>query len=153
MEKQLHDQIVSIIDDVNDMTIATVREDGFPHATTVSYINEGLTIYFMTSANAQKAKNIAFSNKVSLTIDRAYRSWNDIESLSMGALASSVLDSAEKEKVGNLLLNKFPEAAKYEPETNIELAFFRIEPVVISLLDYKKGFGHTELVELDRRAV
>ncbi len=27
------------------------------------------------------------------------------------------------------------------------MALFRIEPSVISLLDYRKGFGHTDLVE------
>jgi hypothetical protein len=29
-----------------------------------------------------------------------------------------------------------------------EMAFFRVDPVVISLLDYAKGFGHTELCEM-----
>ena len=87
MNKELRDQIVSIIDDVNDMTIATVREDGFPQATTVSYVNDGLTIYFMTAEDAQKAKNIARNGKVSLTINRDYQNWNEIEGLSMGALA------------------------------------------------------------------
>lgn len=147
MDKKLSEQIVSIIDDVDNMTIATVREDGFPQATTVSYVNDGLTIYFMTAADGQKARNIARNNKISLTIDRDYESWDDIEGLSMGALAMPVSDPAEREKIGNLLLEKFPQAAQYEPEVDIDLAFFRIEPKVISLLDYKRGFGHTELVE------
>ena len=151
MDKKSRDQIVSIIDDVDDMTIATVREDGFPQATTVSYVNDGITIYFMTPSNAQKAQNIARSNKVSLTINREYKSWDEIEGLSMGALAISVNDPAEQEKIGNLLLEKFPQAAQYEPVYGAEeigIAFFRIEPVVISILDYTKGFGHTELVDL-----
>ena len=151
MNQKLRDQIVSIIDDVNDMTIATVREDGFPQATTVSYVNDGMTIYFMTPSDAQKARNIARNNKVSLAIDRDYESWDDIESLSMGALAIAVTDPAEQEKIGTLLLTKFPQAAQYEPAADdeaISLAFFRIEPVVISLIDYKKGFGHKELVKL-----
>lgn len=148
MRKELREQIISIIDDVQDMTIATVREDGYPQATTVSYMNDGLTIYFMTAADGQKARNIHRSNKVSLTINRNYQSWDDIEGLSMGALATAISDPNEKENIGALLLKKFPQAAQYEPAEDIELAFFRIEPKVISLLDYKKGFGHTELVEL-----
>jgi hypothetical protein len=35
MDKAIRDQIISIIDDVDDMTIATVREDGYPQASTV----------------------------------------------------------------------------------------------------------------------
>jgi len=46
-------------------------------------------------------------------------------------------------------LKKFPEAANYEPDDKtVGVAFFRIEPTVVSLLDYKKGFGHTELFEV-----
>ena len=148
MDKKLREQIISIVNDVNDMTIATVRKDGFPQATTVSYINDGLTIYFMTPADGQKAQNIARNNKVSLTINRDYQNWDNIEGLSMAALAMSVSDQKEKEKIGNLLLQKFPQVAQYEPAEDIELAYFRIEPKVISVLDYRKGFGHTELVEL-----
>ena len=51
----LREQITSIIDDAQDMTIATVREDGYPQATTVSYANDGLIIYFGASAESQKA--------------------------------------------------------------------------------------------------
>jgi len=148
MKTALKDQIISIIEDVDDMTIATVREDGFPQATTVSYMNDGLTLYFMTGAEGQKAQNITCNNKVSLTIDRPYDSWDEIEGLSMGALASLVTDPKEQEKIGKLLLKKFPQAAEHQPskELVMNLAFIRIVPKVISLLDYKKGFGHTELV-------
>lgn len=150
LDQTLRDQVISIIDDVDDMTIATVRDDGFPQATTVSYVNDGMTIYFMTPSNAQKARNIAESNKVSLTINRDYESWDEIEGLSMGALAIAVDDPTEQEKIGKLLLTKFPQAAQYEPadgDDTISLVFYRIEPVVISLLDYKKGFGHTALMK------
>jgi len=149
MDKGLMDQVISILNDVDDMTIATIREDGFPQATTVSYMNDGINIYFMTAEDAQKAQNLAQNNKVSLTINRDYQSWDDIEGLSMGALANRVSDSEEKERIGQLLMNKFPQAAQYgPPEEEINLAFFHIEPKIISILDYKKGFGHTELVEL-----
>lgn len=150
MDARLRNQIISIIDDVDDMTIATVREDGFPQATTVSYISDGPVIYFITSADAQKAQNIARNNKISLTINRAYESWNEIEGLSMGGLAIPVTDPKELEKIGSLLLKKFPQAAQYVLVVGgkIELSHFRIEPKVISVLDYKKGFGHTELVEM-----
>ena len=148
MDKQLRDQIVSIIDDVNDMTIATVREDGFPQATTVSYVNDGFTIYFMTAEDAQKAQNIRRNGKVSLTINRDYQNWNEIEGLSMGAMAKVIDDPGEKEKIGKLLVEKFPLAVEFEPPDDTEFACFRIEPKGISILGYRKGFGHNELVEL-----
>jgi len=37
-------------------------------------------------------KNIAISNKISVTIKRNYRNWEDIEGLSMGATAERLSD-------------------------------------------------------------
>jgi len=148
MDKAKRAQIVSIIDDVNDMTVATLRPDLYPQATTVSYVNDGLTIYFGTSPDSQKAKNLAWNNKVSLTIDRPYETWNEIEGVSMGAEVSPVTDAAEVRKVGELMLGKFPQLASFVPDGASTLALFRVEPKFISLLDYSQGFGHTELFTL-----
>ena len=149
MDEEQRDKILSIIDNVNDMTIATVRDDGYPQATTVSFVHDGLTIYFMTTADSQKAQNIAKNNKVSLTINRDYKNnWDAIEGLSLGGIAIPVLDVNEQEQMGMALLKKFPQAEKYAKDFDVAPAFFRVEPQVISLLDYKKGFGHTETIEV-----
>lgn len=148
MDQKLRDQIVSIIDDVDDMTIATVREDGFPQATTVSYANDGLIIYFGASADSQKVRNIARCNKISATINRQYNRWDEIEGLSLGGIAVLISDPEEQDKVGKEFFKKFPQIAEYVPTGTEYGALFRIEPKVISILDYRKGFGHTELVEL-----
>ncbi len=140
-------QITAIIDDVDDMTIATLRADGFPQATTVSYFNDGETIYFATSPDAQKAENIAHNDRVSVTINRPYKNWNEIEGLSIGAKARRLTDPEDFQKASELLLKKFPQAVEYADESTGDVSFFRLEPVVISILDYSKGFGHTELVE------
>lgn len=149
MEHAFLKQIISIIDDTDDLTIATVREDGFPQATTVSYMNDGMTIFFGTTSDSQKAKNIALNNKVSLTVNRPYKTWDDIVGLSLGGYATAITDSAKIEKVAKLMFEKFPQVAQYassEDEENV--TFFRVTPTVISLLDYRKGFGHTDLVEV-----
>ena len=146
MDRSIEEQIMAIIDDVDDMTIATIRDDGYPQATTVSYVNDGLVIYFGTSVTSQKAGNLGHCDKVSLTINRAYETWNDIEGLSIGGRATQVTDPAEQAKVGRLMFEKFPLIMNYVAvdESMAELALFRIVPEVTSLLDYAKGFGHTE---------
>lgn len=150
MDTKAREHITSIIDDTDDLTVATVRDDGFPQATTVSYVNDGLTIYFGTTTESQKAHNIASNNKVSLTINRPYANWDEIEGVSISGRAEIVEDSAEQEKFGALLFAKFPQTKDYiPPDMPPEaLAIFRIEPQFISLLDYRQGFGHTELFEL-----
>jgi len=149
MDNELHDQITAILNDVDDMTIATQRADGFPQATTVTFVNDGLTLYFMTPESAQKTSNIDKNNKVSLTINRAYKKWDEIEGLSMGATARFVDDPEEKSKAGSLMFKKFPDLASFIPaHDETELAYIRVDPKVISVLDYKQGFGHNEVVKV-----
>ena len=38
------------------MTVATNRPDGWPQATTVGYVNDGLTLYFLCDPESQTAK-------------------------------------------------------------------------------------------------
>ena len=111
MDPALEREIVSILNEANDLTIATVREDGYPQATTVSYVNEGLAIYFGCAAQSQKAKNIGHSAKVSLTINLPYASWDEIQGLSVGGKAAAITDPKEMERVGQMMLRYFPEIA------------------------------------------
>ena len=148
MDPALEQEIVSILNESYDLTIATVREDGYPQATTVSYVNDGLTIYFGCAAQSQKAKNIARNAKVSLTVNLPYASWEEIRGLSVGGKAARVADPKEMDRVGQLMLRKFPEIARYAPTGMEQFVVFRITPEIISVLDYRKGFGHTDLLKV-----
>jgi nitroimidazol reductase NimA-like FMN-containing flavoprotein (pyridoxamine 5'-phosphate oxidase superfamily) len=148
MDPSLKQEVVSILDEANDMTIATVREDGYPQATTVSYVNEGLTIYFGCAAESQKAQNLARSGKVSLTVNLPYANWSEIRGLSIGGRAERVTDPQEIEQVAQLMYQKFPQIAPYAPTELEGVVLFRVTPEIISVLDYRKGFGHTDLVKV-----
>ena len=150
MDEQLRRKILGILDQHRIMTVATLRPDGWPQATTVGYANEGLTLYFLCGLDSQKARNIARDNRVSITIDHDANEVMEITGLSMAARCEPVLDRAEAEKVMRLLMAKYspqkmpvPELPKPE-----EVRLFRVKPVVISVLDYTKGFGHTDLVSV-----
>lgn len=147
MDATLRNEILSILADASDMTVATIRQDGYPQATTVSYASDGLTLYFGTSAESQKARNIARNGKVSLTVNLPYENWGEIRGLSAGGKAERIEDPREIERAERLLLQKFPDAiAEYVAGEAQGIALFRIIPEVISVLDYRKGFGHTDLV-------
>jgi general stress protein 26 len=148
MDPALTEEIISILDSANDMTIATVREDGYPQATTVSYVNDGLTIYFGCAAKSQKAQNIARCAKVSLAVNLPYASWKEIRGLSIGGKAELVTDPEDIDQVAQLMFQKFPQIAGYAPTELDEIVLFRVTPEIISVLDYRKGFGHTDLVKV-----
>jgi len=147
MDPALRDEILSILAGANDLTLATVRPDGYPQATTVNYAHEGLAVYFGCSEHSQKAQNIARNPKVSFTVNLPHENWGEIRGLSAGGRAHPLTDPQDIERAGHLLLQKFPEGvAEYAPSGLEGLVLFRIVPEVISILDYRKGFGNTDLV-------
>jgi general stress protein 26 len=142
--------ILDLLQAHNILTLATVREDGYPQATTVGYVHEGLTLYIGTFAQAQKVINIRRCPKVSLTIDKDYDYWSQIKGLSMGGTAEIVTDPEAITRAAALFTAKFPQiAALPVPIDPATVVFLKIMPKVISVLDYTKGFGHTDLVSLD----
>jgi len=147
MDKKMESLVLDIMKNHNILTLATLREDGYPQANTVTYANDGLTIYFSTAQDSQKVKNIKNCNKVSLTIDKDYEDWNKIKGLSMAATAETLTNPDEIKKAMNCLVKKFPFLAEM-PETEEPIAVVKITPKIISVLNYELGFGHTDLVEI-----
>ncbi|WP_297514495.1 pyridoxamine 5'-phosphate oxidase family protein [uncultured Caulobacter sp.] len=147
MDRSTHRDIVRILDSGRDLTLATLRADGWPQATTVSYVNDGLSIYIGCSARSQKAANMARDGRVSLTVTLPYDDWDQIQGVSLGGQAARVTDPDHMLAIGGLFLEKFPQVSQaFKADDEGELALFCVTPRVISLLDYRKGFGHTTLV-------
>ena len=148
MDEEIRNKILALLDQHRIMTIATLRPDGWPQATTVGYANEGLTLYFLCGPDSQKAANLARDDRVSLTIDHDTPQVMEITGLSMAARTQVVVDRAEGEKALRLLMRKYPQqnAIPLPMPTPADVRIFRVTPVVISVLDYSKGFAHTDLV-------
>jgi hypothetical protein len=148
MDEAIKRKILEVLDEHRIMTIATLRPDGWPQATTVGYVNEGLTLYFLCGRDSQKAANLARDDRVSLTIDHDTPDIMAITGLSMAAHAREVVDRTQAEKILHMLPGKYPEQVclPVAMPTPDDVRIFRIIPVVISVLDYTKGFGHTDLV-------
>jgi nitroimidazol reductase NimA-like FMN-containing flavoprotein (pyridoxamine 5'-phosphate oxidase superfamily) len=147
MDDEIRRKILRLLDQHRIMTIATLRPDGWPQATTVGYVNEGLTLYFLCGLDSQKARNLARDNRVSLTVDHDTPDLMAISGLSMAAHAETVTDKAEARKILRMLPLKYPEVSLPGPMPNPEeVRIFRVTPTIISVLDYSKGFGHTDLV-------
>ena len=148
MQEAIRNKILTVLDEHRIMTVATLRPDGWPQATTVGYVNEGLTLYFLCGLESQKAKNLALDDRISLTIDHETADLMKISGLSMAAHARAVNDRAEVEKVLRMLPLKYPDAPPLPARmpSPDEIRMFRIEPKVISVLDYSRAFGHTDVI-------
>ena len=147
MDAELKRKILQLLAQHRKLTIATLRPDGWPQATTVGYGNEELTIYFLCGPDSQKAANLARDDRVSLTIDDDIGQVLTIEGLSMAGRAQVVTDPIEAERALQLMVKRYPPQEVPLPMPNIaDVRIFRVTPSVISVLDYSKGFGHTDLV-------
>jgi general stress protein 26 len=133
------ERILDLLKTHDKMTVATLRADGFPQATTVNYVNEGLAIYFGCGVRSQKTRNIERDDRVSLAIDREYADWSKIQGLSMGGIAERVSDVQDIERIGELFMRKFPQLSGFRSEDLLGTAFFKVTPKVISAIDYTKG--------------
>ena len=151
MNDDLKRQILALLNGHRTLTLATLRPDGWPQATTVGYANDGFSIYFLCAKESQKAANLTRDNRVSLTINDDEPQVMKIQGLSMAARARRVTDAAEGEKIIRLLFARYPdqEGVTFPAPKPADVALFCLTPTVVSVLDYTKGFAHTDLVSFE----
>ncbi len=76
------------------------------------------------------------------------RDWNKIRGLSFGGTAEVVSQASEIVKVYELMDRKFPQIRQFPlPDLGAAMVV-RIKPLIASIIDYSKGFLHSELVAL-----
>lgn len=144
----MKDQAVWILGQNRIMAIATLRADGWPQNTLVSYVNEDLMIYFIISRRGQKFANIMEDDRVSLVIGQDFHDPSSIKALSIAAHVSEVRDSNQRDKMTALLLDRHPGLGKLAPPRADEAAVMRAYPSIITTLDYAQGFGHADVLTL-----
>ena len=148
MDEALRSRILVVLRRQHFMTVATIRPDGYPQATTVKYIHDDLILYFATAPTSQKASNIKLNNKVSVAIVDLAQDFYKLLGLSMSGTAARVQEKEKAEELALRLFGRLPQKRRLVPEDPKELAVYAIRPVAIALVDYTSGFGTTHLVEL-----
>ena len=148
MKREYKRQMIELLDEHRIMTIATLRPDGWPQATVVSYANDGFVLYSFIVRNGQKYTNICRDPRVSISIAKDYPQPLAIKGLSLAGQAKVIEDRGEFVHAYSLILHRFPEY-KIMPRPNPDVVrLIRIVPEIVSILDYSKGFGHTDLVRV-----
>ena len=163
--KTKKDLILKLLNGHRLMTLATNRPDGWPQATMVGYVNDGFLLYCFVARNSQKYVNIRRDPRVSAAIGSDAAHPLDIKGLSLAGRACEVTDPVEFEHVTRLRLSRYPEYADLPPPVlrggDVEriapqppsagVVLLRIAPEIFSVLDYSRGFGHSDLVTFSER--
>ena len=142
----MEQKAIDILDQHRLMGLATLRVDGWPQATMVSYANEGLLLYFIISRKSQKYANIARDSRVSIVVGHDFEDPAQIKALSIAANASEVRDPRQMERAIDLILRRHPALAKLPRPDLRQSAVMRAYCSIVTILDYSKGFGHADVL-------
>src|SRR4051812_2927557 len=153
MTPDLQTLILKLMNENRVMTVATNRPDGWPQATIVGYVNDGLTLYCFVARTSQKFANIARDNRASITIGGDAPDPMAIIGLSLAARARAVEDKREYDRACELLLKRYPEYASWPRPDPTFAPMLKFTPEIISVLDYSKGFGHSDLVTITQKDI
>ena len=148
MDSKLHELAIEILAGHRIMTIATNRSDGYPQATIVGYVNNGLMIYFYIARLSQKYANIKRDPRVSAAIGDDFSEPTDIKGVSLAGTAQIVTASDEYDRAALIFLRRFPEYTKWPRPDRAFALLMKISPEIISILDYSRGFGHSDLISV-----
>jgi hypothetical protein len=144
----MESKIVEILNRHQVMALATLRPDGWPQATMVHYVPVGIRPHFIISRRSQKFANISQDDRVSIALGPAEPDPRTLQGLSMAAHAQEVVDSARREEAWELICRrrKWPTGTPLPDFT--AAAMFQARPRVISVIDYRNGSGHADLVSV-----
>jgi hypothetical protein len=120
------------------MTLATASPTGVPRATSLRFVNDGLTLYFWTRSTSWTARQIEQNPLVSFTISE------ESAGLQGTGEARLVLGGDEVATAVELFANKFPTALG---SSTMNISFFRIVATDVKLVDesYSGGRGETQM--------
>lgn len=151
MSQDLKEKIVAYLDAHRHCALSTVSREGTAHVSTVSYVNQGLGIYFMTDPSSRKAKNIENCPRIAIAVTEDYLDWDDIRGIHLSGTVEWVKDEAELKKAQKMFADKFPQVHKYLGAYGVTIdiiPFLKITPRSIDYLDYSQGFNHWDTLEL-----
>jgi len=150
MDRNFKAEIIALLNEHQIMTVATIRRDGWPQATVVSYANEGLVLYSIIGRNTQKYLNIVRDPRVSVAISGDSAQPLQYKGLSLSGHATVVESSGQIERLRAVVLSRNPQYKEFPAPDPTMIAVLSVKPEVVSIIDYSKGFGHSDLVRISQ---
>lgn len=144
----MEENAVEILDTHRLMAISTLRPDGWPQTTIVGYANEGLTLYFLIFRSSQKLANIRKDRRVSFAVGGDSRDLSQATAVYAAAHASELTDPDERVHAWRVLVSRHPNLRGFELPDRTEAAMIKAECKYVSVVDYRKGMGHTENIAM-----
>jgi uncharacterized protein (TIGR02284 family) len=125
------------------LTLATIGSAG-PWASSVSYVHDGFTFYFVSAPTSRHALNIQNDARVAATLNDDFAAWVDVRGLQMEGRAELVSDLSTRADVFAKIFSRFPFLHSIEGDARdvaaaSDYALFRFDPAHVWLIDHQHG--------------
>jgi uncharacterized protein YhbP (UPF0306 family) len=120
------------------LTLATSSATGTPHATTLTYVNDGPVVYVWTRPETGTATNMEQNPIVAFAIDEYTEDWRDTKGIQATARSQVVLNSDEASRARALFEEKYPALAG---TLQMNVSFFRLTPTQLQFIDNTAAEG------------
>ena len=144
---ELQTKLLAYLDQHHVATLATRGPDG-PWASAVFYVNDGLTLYFLSAPTTRHSRNLEVDPRVAATVQEDYGEWRQIKGIQMEGRVSR-LDAVGSLHAASCYARKFSFIDALKAPDAIaaamkKIAWYRLEPACLFLIDNSIGLGHRE---------
>ena len=133
-------------------TLASAGGDG-PWAAAVFYVNDGNTLYFLSSPNTRHCRNLKDDPRVAATMQDDCRDWQDIKGVQLEGQVSE-LSGDEETQARHLYAAKYPLVGQLAraPAAIVKalarVRWYRLTPARLYFIDNSQAFGQRDELDL-----
>jgi len=138
------------------MTLATHGAEG-PWAAAVFYVNDGFTLFFLSSPKSRHCRNLASDPRVAAAVQEDYADWTEIRGVQLEGRVRE-LAGAEADRARGLYGAKFAvvgsqaEAPAPIAAALAKVRWYELVPERLQFVDNTMAFGHRDEVPLPPRS-
>ena len=114
------------------LTLATATRTGLPHAATMVYVADGITLYFCTRPESTTARNLAQNPAVAFTVDQYSADWAQTRGVQGAGECQVLLNTADIKRVVGLFSERFSFLSQ---TSTANLSVYRIVPSELRFID------------------
>lgn len=130
----------NLLAETNTLTLATLDEDGRPHAAPLFFAaDERPHLFFLSEAASRHARNVAREPIAAAGLYPEVGDWAEIRGLQIRGRVSLVR-GRERERAMGLYAGRFPFVAELGDAVQLS-EMYRLEPSWIRLIDNRRGFA------------
>lgn len=154
---KLPDDVRAFLAAHNTLTLATVNEDGTPHACDLFYVHVGATFYFLSDPQTRHVRNLLREPSVGVTIHGDARGWQEIRGVQIIGIAARVTRRVERARAFAAYGRKYAFVRAMLPRVEMlgrahptfgVVELYKIVPRWMRWIDNTHGFGYKYVTQV-----